>query len=410
MILEAVFKEEAEMKSDFGVLAKGEKGDKGDKGDPGVVDYSLVANALKGSVSGSVVSMTDVSPLEHNIGVKLASKNLFDTNSNFYNVYFQGTGDPQNLIYSTDSASYLIPCVPNATYTISHSNSANAVFRVGYIKAQKEDVGTTDVDIFNPHRGTTEKSLTITTGEGATYIIVQLSKAEVESTKNSLQCELGTTATEYTPFVQDISSVTLTKYGKNLFDFNTATTTWMVKGEDGSFTQSREDTRANLQLTLNAYKGNEYVKRLQNPIDVFSTGKWSCSFEYDETFDTLRFGHNGSTNNVMCIIPLQTLPKGTCSFSVLLTNVTQGSFSWKDIQIEAGNTATEYEPFKEPIPCNAPNADGTVESVPSLYPTTTLLTDTEGVTITAEYNKDLNKVVNDIYQKLSALGVAVLNN
>lgn len=34
----------------------------------------------------------------------------------------------------------------------------------------------------------------------------------------------------------------------------------------------------------------------------------------------------------------------------------------------------------------------------------------DGVTISAEYNKDTNKVINDIYQKLSALGVAVVNN
>ena len=38
-----------------------------------------------------------------------------------------------------------------------------------------------------------------------------------------------------------------------------------------------------------------------------------------------------------------------------------------------------------------PNADGTVEGVMSLYPNITLLTDTEGVIIDCEYNKDINK-------------------
>ena len=71
MILEAVFKEEAEMKADFG------------SGFPigGKADYSIVANALKCTVSGEAVSITDVSPLEHNIGVKLSSDTIKDFTS-----------------------------------------------------------------------------------------------------------------------------------------------------------------------------------------------------------------------------------------------------------------------------------------------------------------------------------------
>ena len=37
------------------------------------------------------------------------------------------------------------------------------------------------------------------------------------------------------------------------------------------------------------------------------------------------------------------------------------------------------------------NADGTVNGVTSLYPTTTLMTDTDGVIIDCEYNRDINK-------------------
>ena len=35
-----------------------------------------VSNALKGSASGSIVALKDVSPIEHNLGVKVESKNL----------------------------------------------------------------------------------------------------------------------------------------------------------------------------------------------------------------------------------------------------------------------------------------------------------------------------------------------
>ena len=74
-------------------------------------------------------------------------------------------------------------------------------------------------------------------------------------------------------------------------------------------------------------------------------------------------------------------------------------------QIELGTKATEYEPYKESIPYTA-KADGTVEGVTSIYPTTTLLTDTEGVTITAEYNCDTKKYID---KKLAQLVAATVS-
>ena len=47
-----------------------------------------------------------------------------------------------------------------------------------------------------------------------------------------------------------------------------------------------------------------------------------------------------------------------------------------------------------------PNADGTVDGVKSLYPTTVITTDTDGVTIDCEYNKDLNKLRVAHWEKL----------
>ena len=72
-----------------------------------------------------------------------------------------------------------------------------------------------------------------------------------------------------------------------------------------------------------------------------------------------------------------------------------------NVQLEIGSTATEYEPYIEPIKYTA-NADGTVEGIKSLYPNMTLLTDTEGVIVTAEYDRDINKAI-------AALEAAILN-
>ncbi|MBR0443733.1 MAG: hypothetical protein IIX15_05270 [Clostridia bacterium] len=73
------------------------------------------------------------------------------------------------------------------------------------------------------------------------------------------------------------------------------------------------------------------------------------------------------------------------------------------LQLELGTTATAYEPYIEPTEYT-PNADGTVDGVTSLYPTTTLMTDTEGAVIDVEYNRDINKAFDELKQAIISLG------
>lgn len=87
------------------------------------------------------------------------------------------------------------------------------------------------------------------------------------------------------------------------------------------------------------------------------------------------------------------------------------------IQIELGNTATEYTPYIDPSTVTVteettgatytPNADGTCEIV-SVSPTMTLLTDTEGITIECEYNRDTNIVMGDIETAID--GILAIQN
>ena len=57
-------------------------------------------------------------------------------------------------------------------------------------------------------------------------------------------------------------------------------------------------------------------------------------------------------------------------------------------QVEIGDVKTKYEPYIQPITYPV-NADGTVDGVKSIYPTTVLTANTEGATITAIYNRDV---------------------
>lgn len=85
------------------------------------------------------------------------------------------------------------------------------------------------------------------------------------------------------------------------------------------------------------------------------------------------------------------------------------------IQLEEGDTATEYEPYIKPESVTVlvygtdettaetftPNADGTLEIL-SISPTMTITTD-KAVTIEIEYNRDINKVIKSIEEKINAL-------
>ena len=71
------------------------------------------------------------------------------------------------------------------------------------------------------------------------------------------------------------------------------------------------------------------------------------------------------------------------------------------LQLEKG-VGTEYEPYIEPTSYPVA-ADGTVEGVTPIYPNTTLMTDTEGVIIDCEYNRDINKA-------FAALEAAIATN
>jgi hypothetical protein len=72
------------------------------------------------------------------------------------------------------------------------------------------------------------------------------------------------------------------------------------------------------------------------------------------------------------------------------------------MQIEVGTEATPFEPYKEPTPYPI-NPNGTVDGVTSVYPTTTLIPDTEGVVIDVEYNVDTKKYIDNKFAELAAM-------
>lgn len=292
MILEAVFKEEEAVKADFGVVHHVNK-----------VDASFVANALKGTASGSAVAMTDVSPLEHNIGVKLAS----DTITDFSSVTLTKQG--ANLI--------------------DQSRGANT---------------------------TTNNKFGIT----LTYI-----------PEEDCLCLNGTNS------------------GGN----------------------TNVGCSQPVDYILNGVVGQSYVasvKHISGKASIPSGSKWDVCFflgqksspSANENANWITIHLDNTDNEATAIC---TKPYIGSFWAFIVGGASFDNYKFK-IQLQIGTKATEYEPYKAPetIPVNG---DGTATVVGN-GEGMTLMTDTDGVTISAEYSRDLNKAFAEIYQAIATMGAA----
>lgn len=389
-------------KGDTGAV--GAKGDKGDKGDPGkdaVTDraYSptsenaqsgkAVAEALKaertyannsfsgalrGSASGEAVRLSDITPNEHTLGVKVSGKNLFDKDN--ANIII-GYPDAENVINGASSTrSVYIPCVPNATYTVSKTLTAR--FAVAFT----DDIPSIGVAVTGRVQNNTASSITTTSGINSRYIVVWLYHVDLDTTTikinevlTTLQIELGSTATSYTPYITDFSGVTLKRYGKNLLPYPYSDTTKTVNGitftdnGDGSVTISGTATGgAYFYLQRNADYGAREINSVTKPSNNNGVYTICKRMHYNPINKTVTINIHPDTTINETVYP----------------------------QVELGVKATDYEAYLPPTEYT-PSSDGTVTGVTGNSEDITLMTDTAGVTVNAEYNKDINKVISELY-------------
>ena len=349
------------------------------------------------SVTGTHIIRADGISDKAPATVRLSSKNLFNPDSTYYNAYFRWwnaeTGD--ELVYSYDSCSFPIPCLPNTTYTISHANDSNNIFRVGYVKVQESEFisalnsGST-IPLFAVQRKTTEKQLTITTGEDATYIFVQITLGQVENTKQSLQCEIGTAATEYTPYfpIGVSSDSTVTVCGKNLLDLSSVLGT-TVTGNGATFTFGTDGS-----ITVSGVP-TEYTCCHRNSRFVLPKGIYTASIQGDIKNMQLALHVRSAASVTLASIRCYENQPITFDLneyegydSIILeihsnkSNVELSGTGY--FQVEKGTTATEYEPYKEFI---SPIADenGIVTIDTPYSPSMTVVSDTAGVNIDMTY-------------------------
>ena len=110
--------------------------------------------------------------------IKNVGGNAFDINTmaKRYYKYLQFSSSDNKYLWSAagDSFSIAIPCHSNTVYKISHSYTGATIFRCAYIRDTviPEEAGV-NITAYETFLGTTETEHTITTGEGATYLIFQ---------------------------------------------------------------------------------------------------------------------------------------------------------------------------------------------------------------------------------------------
>ena len=218
----------------------------------------------------------------------------------------------------------------------------------------------------------------------------------------NVQVELNS-ETSYTPYVPDLTAVKVSRCGKNLFS-------GLTKGIGIDLTTIDEIVNSNYSATdyipvdfnANTYY---YISGLPSTIS-------NCVFAYNANKEFLgRTGGNPLAERKLSNNSFANgTPQGegdiaylrvTC-FKISTSAGTVDDIDDAKIQLEVGSAATEYEPYNSTE--YLPNADGTVDDVTSLYPVTKLMTDTDGVIIDCEYNKDINKAFAELQQAIISLG------
>ena len=200
------------------------------------------------------------------------------------------------------------------------------------------------------------------------------------------QIEEGIVATPFAPHIADVSTANVLQYGKNIInipDIDTTTGKTIISIPcyiNAPITIScvidnvvvSEDVWRIELVHLNGYK--QYIKDSEMPSKCISYGE----YETLENNPIVSINYRGSV-------------------------IVSGQY--KDFQVEYGTQATEYEKYIcEP---HKINPDGTVEGVTSIYPTTTLIPDTEGIVLDVEYYADTKKYIDNIKAELQALVLGV---
>ncbi len=349
---------------------KGDKGDKGDKGETGGISEEFAANtfanALKGNLKGKVITADDVSPIAHQMNVRLKNINVFNGE------WVSGglnTIDGTELVSASHIRTGFIPVKPNASYYATLT--ANATY---FFMTYDENFN------FVAYKGMKMGGFAFVSGLNEHYIrIMQYNNTAIPE---NAQIKEGTEDTEYTPHV-DLSTVTVTKCGKNLWNQGDVTV-------EGKYLVNK------LGCVLKA--GETYT--ISADVSSNDTDAETClvmTYPSNERLGLLDRKHGSSLTFTL----VQNTSNIIFYSSDSSINGAGDTATFANVQLELGNMATEYEGYKDEKYTS--NADG-ILAVDAMSPTFTISTDADGVLLECEYIRDTNKVIEKLTNAIVSLG------
>jgi hypothetical protein len=381
---------------------------------------NCVSNALVGSASGEMVVLDDVSPIAHGIAASVRKKNLCNVASitgeenaagdiKLHDIKKHGT-----YTASADITLYADDAATNPTFTVQVLYTDYTHSDGGYSSAVPKD-GVT--------RRFTSTVTTDSTKEIKWVRILALNYS-TQSGRNAkaenIQLEEGATATPYAPYIADTSGVKVKAYGKNLLDIHNRTK-GTTPNDVNTIQRKLETDKYYVGLTANNYcyehnvTAAEYVDgvwRISNKSGGYGVGfpvevKPNTSYYLTGVNGYIAVGFYDKDGNFIKHFAYKEdgaasfLTPSNCTIvTVCLVPETRNTIvEYSKVQLEEGTTATEYEPYKEPVTY----AQG--EPITSIYPCTTLMTDTAGAFMDVTYNRDLNKAFLELQKSILALGV-----
>lgn len=346
---------------------------------------SNTANTIKGTATGTAISMRDVSPIEHNVDCSVASKNMFNPYS------YVDTSNQGTIEIRDDGSIFLDGAMDTEngdTYAkITYLLLLTEVCTLSFTSAipNNDDVYIGDIIIDGESwNGVGEPHFVLSSGSH-TLTLLQF---EESNSATFIQLEKGTTPTPYKPYIADLSTVEVSRYEGNLIDDKKKCkagtniyfgVTNISKGcttlRPGTYTLSvkvKDGTNVSLYVT-------DFENNNQNIQGMYASGTTRCSL----TFSTQK------TRKV--------------NFKVYHSSFTSNDGSELEwAMLEVGNVATPYKPYIAPT-IYKPDADGTVEGVKSISPNMTLISNNDGAVIDCNYNIDTKTYIDNKFAELQAL-------
>ncbi len=410
MILNAEFKEvNHTLTADFGkvmICADAETYAKAYKaGQISMLENSKYMNANE---NGSVVVVNNVSPIEHDLKVKIKQPSADNLLTAPYSVLY--TND-MGIEYTINSASLSVNGIASGSLngvpigqfeTLAPTFEEGKTYYTGLIYL-KGDVSSNPLSIgfycsggINSQYGVNE--MVWDSAFNSNFLVIMAQEGI------NYDCEvIPIVSTE--PIGSgdiDLTTISVSRYGKNLIPYPYSDTTKTINGitftdnGDGTITVNGTATGlVDFVLCDNfLVKKGMHISGFPEIVDSNSTTGEVQVYLSSQYYLT-------TSKNYTKAIAVEDFPSATAIKLRIRSGYTADNLTIKP-QIELNAIATKYEPYKEPQTVKA-NSDGTVEGIETL-PNMTLIPDNQNVILECQYLRDIDTFIDDLMISIALTG------